>query len=229
MRTAIVTGLGVFGDYAVNPTEILARKLAGEVVAGHKIHSMVFPTTIFPSGESVDVGTRIVTEAISADASVIISFGITSVAKGVRVETMCTNWVESKYCSPHENGRPLSDARTHQEKLRMPLASWDLDGLSIWLGRADIPFELSEDAGMYCCNALMYRVLLSLSDRMVRIPFIFVHLPCTEESVVTLPDFDRANKVLFRQGTFEAVLEILLGAYVPQTKRNFLKYAMISS
>jgi pyroglutamyl-peptidase len=218
MKAAILTGFEVFGKYTVNPTETLARSLGGEVVAGHLIRSMVFPTTVLAPHGEVDVGNSIVDESFLVDASVIISFGIASEARGVRIERTCTNWVENaKYCTPFENKKPLSGVYVPKERLLMPLQSWDLATLSEKLAAAGIPLETSEDAGSYCCNALMYRTLRSMKECSLEIPFIFVHVPCTEEAVANMPGFDRSKKVLFRQETLVTVVESLLGSYLPKS------------
>ncbi len=219
MKAAILTGFEVFGKYAVNPTEILARSLAGEVVSGHLIRSMVFPTTVLVPHGARDAGTLIVDEAFLVDASVIISLGIDSGARGVRIERTCINWVENaKYCTQYENQKPLSDAHDPKERLPMPLQSWDFAGLSERLALAGIPLETSEDAGSYCCNALMYRTRRSMKECSLEIPFIFVHVPCTEEAVADMPDFDRASKVLFHQEDLATVVESLLESYLPNPR-----------
>lgn len=213
MNIAIVTGFEVFGNYAVNPTEIVARYLDGGVLAGHRIHSMVFPTTVLVPHGTVDYGRKIVEACLALNASVIISLGMASEAKGVRFERRCRNWVGGKYCTPLENGKPVSSTHPLNEGLLMPLQLWNFAESWERFSMAKIPFEASDDAGTYCCNALMYRTLRAMQELKVEIPFAFVHVPCTEEAIVHIPDFDRKNKVLVRQEDLVTIVKMLLESY----------------
>ena len=214
MKTAILTGFQAFGNYAVNPTEILASHQDGKVLVGHRIRSMVFPPTVLSPSKSLDHGKEIVEKASSLGASVIISLGIASEAKGVRVETECMNWVENdKYCTAFENRKPIFNDRTPHEKRHVPLQAWDFEKLSRGLSAANIPLEMSTNAGRYCCNALMFRVLRALESFPVQPPFVFAHISCTEEAICKIPDFDRADKVLLCQSELQTIVEKFLESY----------------
>ncbi len=218
MKTAILTGFHAFGRYAVNPTEILARNLEGKILAGHQIHSLVFSTGVHSSATSSDYGEEIVAKALLVHASVILSLGIASEAKGVRIETKCVNWVENDtYCTVFENRRPVFSDCSPREKKSMPLQAWDLTELSRKFLAVGIPFEISEDAGSYCCNALMVRVLRALEDFSLHLPFLFAHVSCTEAAIAKIPDFDRKNKVILCQEDLPMIVEKLLESYCALT------------
>lgn len=212
VKTAILTGFQPFGAYPANPTKELALSLDGKILVGHRIRSFVFPTLVLsPEGEE-DWGRKLVDEALALDASVIISLGLASESQGLRVEKFAANWVENdKYCTAFENRKPVQADRPAHEKLQMPLAHWDLVKLHFELLGTNTPLQMSEDAGGYCCNALMYRTLRVMQDFGVDIPFVFAHVPCTRELVVHMPDFDRMGKAIIQQKDIHrAVWKLLL-------------------
>jgi len=214
MKTALLTGFQAFGNYAVNNTEVLACSLAGRTICGHAIHSLVFSADIFPP-DGQDYGRRIVSTAMSLRASVIISFGLASEARGVRIESRATNWVQNpRYCQPHENERRIVESLPKEEARRIDLARWDLDRLRQQLGSQGIPFEptTSENANNYCCNALMFRTLLAMQYLWCQIPYIFLHVACTAAAAASIPDFD-SKKVIISERQLENVVSILLDSY----------------
>jgi pyroglutamyl-peptidase len=214
MKTAVLTGFQPFGKYVVNPTEILARDWDGKIIADHLIHSLVFPTTVLGLGAAVDYGEAIIAKAVAVNASAIVSLGIALEVKGVRVETECVNWVESDvYCTPLENRKPVFSDRAPHEKKCVPLEAWDWVDLFERLAAVGIPLEISDNAGSYCCNALMLRVLRALEGSSRRLPFLFAHVSCTEQAVSMVPDFDRVHKVLLHQKDLTTIVEKLLESY----------------
>ena len=114
---------------------------------------------------------------------------------------------------PFENRTPIfSDIPIHDVRC-VPLEQWDLKAASFRLSAMGMSFETSQDAGRFCCNALMFRVLRALEEKSQTIPFLFVHIPCTEEAIATISDFDRAQKTLIQQSDLPAVVESLLKSY----------------
>lgn len=214
MKAALLTGFQAFGDYAVNATEELVRSLDGPIVCDHVIHSLVLPVTIFPPNPT-DYGKKIVASAMSLNASAIISLGMASDVAGVRIESQATNWVYNpKYCQPDENERLIDETLPKEATVTIDLGKWDLDKLHEQLGRQGIPFEseISQDANNYCCNALMFRTLRALEHFRYSIPYIYLHVSCTESSVQSIPDFDRRKTIISEQ-QLKDVVNIVLGFY----------------
>jgi pyrrolidone-carboxylate peptidase len=125
------------------------------------------------------------------------------------------NWIESdQYCGELENRMPIVEFHQKRKLKFVPLNRWNLPLIFEGFAQKGIPFEreISFDAGTYCCNALMYRMLNAMQDAQLKIPFLFAHVPCTEESVSGVADFDR-TKNLIRQEQLEEVVGILLQSY----------------
>lgn len=212
MKTAIITGFRPFGAYKINPTEKAVKGLDNKFIQGHHIKSLVFNTQIF----SLDAGYQAVNIAKKFRAKAIISLGISSAVRGIRIEKVCTNWVEHEnYCTASENKKPLDACYPDKEALTVNLRQWNLEKIHDELQKNFIPFEkeISINAGNFCCNALMYRILSWRENLNYKIPFIFCHVPCTEESVAGITDFDRKGKILITDGQLTKTIEILLDSY----------------
>ncbi len=214
IQRAILTGFFQFGKYSVNPTEVLLNGLKDQVMSGHLIYCQIFPTKIFEiplffAGETIALLVN------DFKAKVIISFGLASEARGLRIESCAVNWVENdKYCTPQENRRPVDRLSDKKEVLKIDLAKWDIAKMFAGFRKYGIPFEptVSTDAGGFCCNALIYRVLQRLRLNRISIPYIFIHLPCTPASILSISDFDK-NKVLITEEQLAKAVEIILTCY----------------
>ena len=68
---------------------------------------------------------------------------------------------------------------------------------------------MSDDAGTFCCNALMFRTLLSLQKNECDIPYLFIHLPCSKEAVKDIPNFDKTKDFMSLE-KLEKVLAVIL-------------------
>jgi pyrrolidone-carboxylate peptidase len=216
MREALITGSETFGRYITNPSKWLALSVDGKVIADHRIHTLVFPSTVrLPEGME-NAGTTIVKKAQEVGAHVIISFGMASEVKGFRLERSATNWIyNEKYCSPDENNHPLDPTRPEKEHLQIDLSPWDREKIQSLFVRENIPFDpkVSDDPGQYSCNGWIYRTLRAMQEQDSTIPYLFVHTACTEEAIELIPDFDRVNKILIKKEDTIKALEIILQSY----------------
>ena len=155
MRKAIITGFERFGNYSMNPTEKLVKNIAGTSIANHRITGIVFPTGPLIGKRAVNYGKQIIQLAKRLDASVIISLGIASQVKGVRIEGRAVNWVENdKYCSLEENRQPLVQYELPMVERFVHFGRWDFPNMFRKFSKANIPFEreISQNSGAYCCN-----------------------------------------------------------------------------
>ena len=210
-----MTGFRPFGLYGSNSTGKLANEMHGQVLYGYHICGLAFETSMRVASPDRNCGEEIVGYAEDAGASAIISFGMSSTVLGLRVEGMCSNWVDcDKYCDPQENCQPITAHRPARETLAIDLVPWNVPRVYEELKRRQIPceFEVSQNAGGFCCNALMYLTLCAMERRKKRLPFLFGHVPCSPQAVrgIPLEQFDSGKKVLIKEGMLKEMLEVIL-------------------
>ncbi|MFH0773589.1 MAG: hypothetical protein V1922_04740 [bacterium] len=216
-KIALITGSESFGKYVINPAKWLALAAEGKTIAGHKIVSLVFPTTtLLPNGVE-NPGTTIVNTAIKIKANVIISFGLASEAKGFRIERSGYNWIENiPYCQPYENFHSLDTSRPAKEQIQIDMSQWNMTLLKELFEKNKLPLDpqISDDPGRFSCNSWIYRTLVALKKVNVKTPYLFIHSACTEEAVELIPDFPRNKKIVIPKKYLLKALEILLQSYV---------------
>lgn len=203
MKKALLTGFEIFGEYRVNPTEILANHLRNKVIGEYQICSLILPTSVLtPCGQKEPGVDEVKSMILAKEINVIISLCIASDAKGVEIEQSANNWIENdRYCAPHENCQPIDYSRPIKEEKFIDLNFWNIEKIMADFRRCGIPFKdrISNNSGNYCCNALIHRVLQYMDELKIKIPFIFSHVPCTPEAVEGYAGFDRINKILIKR------------------------------
>lgn len=199
MKKIIVTGFPPFGDYQENSSSILLDEFP-------KLHSfdvefMMAPINLF-SEEAINFGRLVVNQALKLKAEAIISMGMSSSVRGIRIESMATNWAENdRYCLESENRRSLDDGFSSVFSFLSNLKQWQIPEIFLNFQDLDIPYEekISTDAGNFCCNAVMFRTLAAMEEYDYRNPYLFVHVPCTAQAVRTILDFDQKKVLMTKQ------------------------------
>jgi pyroglutamyl-peptidase len=206
MDNILITGFRPFGNYKVNPTEQFLKNHS--VLGNLRLHSLIFPARSLVEGAE-DFGLTIVETAKALKAVAIISLGMSSAVKGLRIETRAINWSAGKYCLETEDRQRLNPSFPAWYSKKVNLAHWDTEEMFKNFGFSSIRFEkrISIHAGTYCCNALMYRTLVALGPA-YQIPYIFIHIPCSAEAVAELDDFDK-YKDLIDSETLKKILLIV--------------------
>ncbi|MFA5109304.1 MAG: hypothetical protein WC458_02070 [Patescibacteria group bacterium] len=204
MKNILITGFRPFGKYKANPTEQFLKNHS--VLGDLYLHSLIFPASTF-ANDAEDFGFEVVKTARSLKAVAIISLGMASDVKGLKIETRAINWSAGKYCLDFEQERKLNPLYPGWDTKEVNLEHWNIDFMFKNLTDLNIKFEkeISNKAGTFCGNALMYRILTALgyaSD----IPYIFLHIPCSAEAIAGLDDFAKDKDLI----TAETLQEILL-------------------
>lgn len=162
MVEVVVTGFGPFPGQPVNPTEALVTRLLDDpTVAG-----AVLPVSWDGAADLVE---QLADEHPEA---AIVAFGVAAGADAVRIEQWAHNLDDSDrpdVGGGTRSGTPIIDGAPERLGTRLPVQE-----LVEALQDADIPVEVSSDAGRYVCNHLMYELLDRVElDRVVG----FVHVP----------------------------------------------------
>lgn len=171
----LVTGFEPFGGSAINPSGEAARALDGSVVNGDRAFGVVLPVSWADShGELYRA-----IEDVKPD--VILCLGQSG--RGfIALERIAINCCEGPDNEGVEgSGRPAICGAPDGLFSQLPLGC-----LKDAVNRAGIPAEISNSAGTYLCNYVMYGLLHYLreagSDTLVA---GFVHVPSLPRQVVT--------------------------------------------
>lgn len=209
MEKILITGFEVFGAYKENITQAFSEEIFN--LSGYSPEYIIFPVRIFSEG-SENYGKQIIKRAQEINAKAIISLGMASDVKGARIESLAKNWVENeKYCTPSEQKRLIDKNLEAKHSLRVDLEKWNTDKIISDLKELNVNYEseISVNANSFCCNALMFRTLQALESSGCSIPYIFLHVSCSPESVEGVANFN-SNNHLISIGDLKDILGVFL-------------------
>lgn len=169
MKKILLTGFGPFLNNESNPTKEIAESLHGKVIGGYEVVGRILPVEFAESGRVL----KQYLEELAPDA--IILMGLASGRTKVTPERIAIN------CD--DGGRPDNAGFIPQGE---KIAADGPDGLFSTLPvqemvsrlvDAGIPAEISNSAGTYVCNHVMYEALHTLGQKGLAVPAGFIHVP----------------------------------------------------
>ncbi len=210
MKTIILSAFSPFGDYPANTTELVANKLNGKVLSGYRIHAEIFQAMI----PRDDRGTYLLETAEHMDASCIICLGMGSEIIGLQTENVAVNRVYSaKYCTVNQNWSRVDIMRPYGELLELDVGVWNIASFKENCAKMGLDASESHKPSAFCCNHLMYQLRLAQlrDEAFIEIPWIFIHVPCSPESVPEPSDaFKKSGKITLEVSGVIRGLEILI-------------------
>lgn len=189
----IVTGFGRFLDNEDNPTkEVL--KLLPKSIHGNKIITVELPV-IFD--ECFDYLKPIIDDECP-DA--IIMLGLAAGRKAITPERIAINIKDGR--KPDNIGYQPLDEAIHIDGPNAYFSTLPLRVIEKKLNEKKIPCQISNSAGLYVCNNIMYHVLHYIDQNDLDIKAGFIHVPFMTEQVTSNIDFSLPLDVIL-----EAVID----------------------
>ena len=175
MKKVILTGFEPFGNYLFNPTEESTKFFNSlGTVSGVKIIGLVLPCTYFGAFHMLS------REMNREKPDAVISTGLSSSVKRIRIETIFRNLMNGKYPDADDylpNELPLCYESNAKEFLTSTANNIHLANL---LHSKGIPVEVSGDADAFICNSLGYLTSKKILDNQLSIKNMFIHIPWTD-------------------------------------------------
>lgn len=189
-KRILITGFGAFPDVPINATSELVPLLATQ--AGNRYREHAFSWDVLPvtwqGGPAVCAGL-----VGDFDPDVIIHFGVSDRASGFVVETQARNFCQA---APDAGGA-LPPLHLLDESAPSALAATlPCQVIVARLERAGLPAVLSEDAGGYLCNAVLFQ---TLNQARAGVRAGFIHLPVSlggPQAALSLDDALRGGLTL---------------------------------
>lgn len=172
IRAALVTGFEPFGGHGLNPSAEIARRLDGTTIAGTRVVGRVLPVDL----ARLDGAIADILRAI--DPVAVIALGLAAGEPVIRLERVALNLASFEI--PDNAGRIVRDQPLEPGGPAALPARLDLAAIRRALFERGIPVRLSSTAGLYLCNAAMYRFLRATP---ARVPCGFIHLPLLRAQV----------------------------------------------
>lgn len=191
MRRLLLTGFEPFGGGSVNPSWEVARRLDGEEVGGYTVVARRLPVIW---GQALNV---LWAELDEVRPDLIISLG----QSGGRAE-ICPERVGINVCdaaSGDNAGTVLTDEPIVPAGPAAYFSTLPLKPMVQAMREAGVPARVSNSAGTYLCNQVLYGLLHRLAPAQNSAPAGFIHVPALPEQVSTSskgePSMDLATQV----------------------------------
>lgn len=176
MSTVLVTGFGPYADTPKNPAQLAADAVDGRVIAGATVVSRIVSGAYF---ESVADTVRAVEEVNPALLIMLGEYGGRSM---ITVERVAQNLNDcARYGVADTAGKVLNGEPTAADG---PVAYWATTAnraMVLAMRRAGIPADLSDAAGTFVCNHLLYGMLHHIARNELPIRAGWLHLPYLPE------------------------------------------------
>lgn len=175
MKKLLLTGFEPFLNFPVNPTQKIVDELHGEEIGGYKIFSKVLPVDFSVSGD------RIISHIEEVKPDAVLSLGLSGGRFKITPERIAINVNDgAKDNSGHAPvDEPIIEGGADGYFTNMPIRKM-VDALK----ERGLPAEISNTAGAYLCNHVMYRVLHLVNEKRSDMLAGFIHIPASHELAV---------------------------------------------
>lgn len=175
MKKLLLTGFEPFLDFAINPSEQIVRTLDGEQIGEYEVIGRTLPVEFARSGHEI---IRFY-EEIQPDA--VISLGLAGGRNHITIERVAINCIDGE---ADNSGVRYQDAAIIPEGPAAYFSTLPIRTFVEKLRSVGYPAEISNTAGLYLCNNVMYHMLHTINQRNLNIPSGFIHLPATHALAV---------------------------------------------
>ena len=166
-KIVLITGFEPFGGYDINPSQIIAETLNGQVINDARIIGIIVPVNFT---ESVEVVTKAIEDY---KPEFVISLGLAASSYKIRIEKVGLNLRKKNY----DKFQWFNFRRIDPNGPWIRLSSLPTFCITREIQKAGIPVRLSFFAGIYMCNALLYNVLGYICENNLQIKTGFIHVP----------------------------------------------------
>lgn len=195
----VVTGFGAFLNNKTNPTIEILKKLP-KTIDNSEIYPIELPVVF----DECFYYLKPYLEQIQPD--VILMLGLAGGRKAITPERIAVNMKDA--IGPDNQGHLPKDEIIIKNAKTAYFSTLPLRKIESILKELNIPVAISNSAGLYVCNNIMYHVLHDIDTNHLTCQAGFIHVPYMEEDVPA----DNAFSLPFND-IYNAVCEIIKKAF----------------
>lgn len=194
----LITGFDPFGGESINPAWE-AVKAMKDNVDGIEVIKLQIPTVFKKSAEKLFAGID------EHKPDFVICIGQAGGRYDMSVERVAINMDDGRI--PDNEGYQPIDTPVYEDGENAYFATLPIKGIVEEIKSAKIPASVSNTAGTYVCNHIMYSLLYYISKNNLDIKGGFIHVPYITEQVV-----DKKNIPYMEVATITKALECAVQA-----------------
>ncbi|MGT2799254.1 pyroglutamyl-peptidase I [Streptococcus marmotae] len=175
----LVTGFDPFGGEAVNPALEAVKQLPANI-AGAEVQWLEVPTVFYKSAQVLE-------EKIAAyQPDVVLCIGQAGGRFGLTPERVAINQDDARI--PDNDGNQPIDTVIRADGAPAYFATLPIKAMVEAIKAAGLPASVSNTAGTFVCNHLMYQALYLADKKFPGLKAGFMHIPFMTEQVVDKPN-----------------------------------------
>ena len=195
----LVTGFEPFGGESRNPSAEVVNAQPDRI-AGADIVKLILPVERFECVLRVEEAVR------QHFPRVVLSIGQAGGRAAVTVEQMAVNLED--YSMPDNGGNQPVDVPVRADGPAAYFSTLPVKAMVQAMKQAGVPASVSNTAGTFVCNDLMYRLLDHLTMQGREIPAGFIHIPATPAQAAERPSPSLSPETVAKG--LEAALSVLI-------------------
>ncbi|MFZ5951750.1 MAG: pyroglutamyl-peptidase I [Candidatus Rifleibacteriota bacterium] len=226
----LLTGFEPFGGHPINPSWLAIEALP-DAMAGCNLFKLLLPV-------SFDRASTELEKAMEVHCpDLVICAGLAEKRDRVSLERVAINIADARM--PDNDGMQPVDQVIDYSGSNAYFSNMPLRRIQSCLESKGIPVGISETAGTYVCNYVMYRLLHQIYSRKPMMMGGFIHVPPVNEMFDSNINFDRMTLATITHSfslIVEACVEVLqsgkwsgvrreIAAYKPDWNREFAEIA----
>ncbi|MBQ1189061.1 MAG: pyroglutamyl-peptidase I [Lachnospiraceae bacterium] len=175
----LVTGFDPFGGESINPAWEAVKVIKDEI-AGAEIVKMQIPTVV---GKSI---AKIHDKMVEINPDIVIAVGQAGGRFGVTPERVAINVTDARI--PDNEGNQPIDEPIFADGDAAYFSNLPVKAMVQEIKNAGYPTSLSNTAGTYICNHVMYGILYYIQKEFPNVRGGFIHVPFAASQVVNKPN-----------------------------------------
>ena len=196
MKRLLVTGFAPFGGDKVNPSWQAVRALP-DVVGVWELYKKELPVTFCGAPKAL------LAAMAEAEPDAVLMVGLAGSRGMVTPERQGVNEIVARI--PDNEGNQPNNEPVVPGGPEILYSTLPVEDMTEAIEALGIPARLSENAGRFVCNALLYSVLYELERSEDPVPAAFVHVPATPEMGLDVPTLPLTDIVRALQAAIEAI------------------------
>lgn len=197
----LITAFEPFGGETINPAQEAVRAL-DERIAGAELIKLTVPVAFGRSVETVFCAMK------EAQPDAVLCVGQAGGRSAVTPERVAVNVMDARI--PDNGGRQPVDKPVFPDGPAAYFSTLPIRKMVARIREAGIPAEISNTAGTYVCNELMYGVLHHIAREFPGTRGGFVHVPFLHEQALTrvnTPSLSMQDLVTALEAAIRAIAE----------------------
>ncbi|NFG60919.1 MULTISPECIES: pyroglutamyl-peptidase I [unclassified Clostridium] len=174
----LITGFDPFGGESINPALEAVKKLPN-TISNAEIIKLEIPTVFKKSLEKIEEN------ILAHKPDIVISIGQAGGRFGITPERVAIN-IDDARIEDNEKNQPI-DLKVFEDGENAYFATLPIKAMVKEMQEAGIPSSVSNSAGTFVCNHVMYGVLYMINKKYPNIKGGFIHVPYIPSQVVNKP------------------------------------------